>query len=226
MNIIENLPDDVLELLDELGFALGSAGVEIVEFDLAGECYVHHTQKPIALTAYAQVSLPFARGRFPDFSFLDLIRKRPSMDEREAAAFAAVCGVEVAPPFWGNVKPFAAHLWNVIDKYELGAFFVRTERSYGEGDHQRMRPRGFDWNDPEQPEIPGALAQWRKDFRALSPARQLMVATVLQLYMQKDDKYWMVRVPKKWHAAEGVEILRDAGYLKDWSRLVALYPGW
>lgn len=29
-------------------------------------------------------------------------------------------------------------------------------------------------------------------------------ATILLLYMRRDDKYWMVRVLKKWHAAAEV----------------------
>lgn len=224
---IKSMTDrDTFELLDGFGLALGAGGVEMTDFDLAGQCYVHHTQMPVALVGYALVSPAFARGRFPDVSFIDLIRKRPSMDEREAVALAAVCGVEVEPPFWGNPEPFAAHLWDVIARYELGAFFVRVARSYGNGDHQAMRPRGFDWSDPGQPEIPGAIAKWRKDYKVLPAARQLMVATILQLYMQREDKTWMVRVPKKWHAAEGIEILRDAGYLKDWAKLIARYPGW
>jgi len=53
-----------------------------------------------------------------------------------------------------------------------------------------------------------------------------MVATIMTLYLQRDDKRWMVRVPKKWHAVDGVLSLRDAGYLQDWAKLVALYPGW
>jgi hypothetical protein len=32
--------------------------------------------------------------------------------------------------------------------------------------------------------------------------------------------------PSTWHAAEAVAALNDAGALRDWGRLVALYPGW
>lgn len=214
-------------LLDDLGLAIGSAGgVEMIDFDLAGGGYVHHTRVPVALTGYALVSQPFARGKFPEYGFLGLIRARPSMDETEAEAFAAVCGVDVAPPFWNNPGPFAFHLWDVIDRYELGDFFQRVPGQYSGGDHYAMRPRGFDFTDPNWPEIPGALAEWRKAYRALPAARQLMVATILGLYNQADDKIWLVRVPKKWHAAEGVDIIKGAGYLADWARLVALYPGW
>lgn len=217
---------DPQALLDELGLALGAAGVEMTDFDLAGQCYIHHTKIPIALAGYALVSNAFARGRFPDTSFIELIHKRPSMDESEAEAFAAVCGVKVEPPFWGNPEPFGKHLWDVIARYELEPFYERVERHNGKGEHYAMRPRGLDWSNPGWPEIPGALAKWRTDYKALPPARQLIVMTILNLYNQSLDNKWMFRVPKKWHAADGIQLLREAGYLQDWARLFALYPGW
>lgn len=217
----------VQALLDNLGLALGAHQVEILDFQQAESTYIHHSTVPVALAGYAMVSPAFARGRFPGLSFIDLIRKRSSMDETEACALAAVCGVNVTPPFWGNPGPFGAHLWIVIDRYELGALFERADRPYGYGgEHFLMRPRGFDWNAPEHPEIPEALNKWRAHYRKLPPARQLMAATILQLYLQGDDPYWMVRVPKKWHASEGVSILRTEGAIEDWAVLYATYPGW
>lgn len=218
---------EVAQLLDDLGLAIGTHQVEIVDFNQAETVYVHHTSVPVAVTAYALVSPTFARGKFPKFTFIDLIHKIPSMDERESLALAAVCGVDVTPPFWGNPIPFGKAIWDVIAHYELGAFFEHVERPYGSvGEHFHMRPRGFAWDDPEQPEIPEVLQQWRRDYRALPPVRQLMVATVLQLYRQGPDTYWMVRVPKSWHAAEAIDILRAGGALQDWCRLCATYPGW
>lgn len=226
------MPDrhDVLELLDGLGLAVGANGVEMIDFDLAGGVrgpspYAHHTQIPVALVGYAMVMPAFAIGRFPDITLIQLVRKRPSMDEREVVAFAAVCGVKVSPPFWGNPEPFVDFLHELISRHDLFAFFDMEGQPEGSRLHS-IRPRGYDWADPMWPEIPGVIARWRKDYRALPPARQIMVATIMQLYMQRDDTTWMVRVPKKWHAAEAVEILRDAGGLKDWARLIALYPGW
>lgn len=218
---------EVAELLDDLGLAIGARQVEIVDFNLAESAYVHHSRVPVALAGYAMVSPVFARGRFPKYSFIEMIRKRPSMDSYEARALAAVCGAEMAPLSWRDPEAFGRHLWDIIRRYELDPFFERTERRYGSaGDQYLMRPRGFDWADPDNPEIPDALAKWRADYRKLPPARQLMVATILQLYRQGDDPYWMVRVPKNWHASEGITTLRDHGALEDWARLYALYPGW
>lgn len=216
----------VAELLDELGLAIGAHQVEITDFKQAETGYVHHTRIPVAVVGYALVSPAFARGRFVDFSFLDLIRKRPSMDESEACALAALCGADVMPPFWGKPGPFGKHLWAMIEKYDLGAFFVRLDpaHAYGSvGEHYLMRPRGCDWPDYEQNE--GELKNWRSNYKKLPDVRKLMVATIVRLY-SSDEKIWLVRVPKKWSAAEGVTILRDNGALADWARLVALYPGW
>jgi hypothetical protein len=221
-----SIAKDVAELLDELGLAMGSSHVEMIDFQQAESCYVHHTRVPVAVAGYTIVSPAIARGRFPKFSFIDMIQKRPSMDEREASALAAICGAEVTPPFWGNPEPFGKHLWHVISRYDLDPFFQRVSRYGTRGDHFLMRPRGFDWDDPDHTEIPGALAKWRADFRKATPERQLLAATIVQLYRQGPDPYWMVRVPKKWHASEGIAILREQGALPDWAKLYAMYPGW
>lgn len=211
------------EMLDRLGLAIDAGTVVMADYTEAESCYIHHTQVPVAVTGYALVSPAFARGRFPKLSFIDVIQKRPSMDEYEAVALASLCGVEVKPPFWGNGEPFGAHLWDVIARYRLEPFFERRDRPYGrDGDHYFMRPRGWSTND----ELPDVLAKWRADYRKLGTPHQLMVATVLQLYRQGTDRRWMVRVPKTWHAADGIDELHAAGFLADWARLVALYPGW
>lgn len=217
----------VAQLLDSLGLALGTYQVQLVDIHQAETAYIHHSLVPVAVVGYAQVSPTFATGRFPKFTFIDLIHKRPSMDEIEARALAAVCGLDLEPGSWSNPEPFGTHLWSMIERFDLGAFFQRVDRPYGSrGEHYYMRPRGFDWSNADNPEIPGALDQWRSDYRKLPMYRQLLVATILQLYFQSDDRYWMVRVPKKWHAAEGIEILKTNGALQDWARLYALYPGW
>lgn len=217
----------VAALLDSLGLALGAQQVELVDIHQAETAYIHHSRVPVAVVGYAQISPAFAKGRFPKFSFIDLIRKRPSLDEIEARALASVCGVKVDPGSWSNPEPFGECLWDMIDQYDLGAFFQRVDRPYGKrGEHYRMHPRGFDWSNPDNPEISGVLEKWRSEYRKLPPYRQLLVATILQLYFQSEDTYWMVRVPKKWHAAEGVEILKTNDALQDWARLYALYPGW
>jgi hypothetical protein len=188
------------------------------------------TQQPekVATTANPDVLEMLDRFGLAQLSFINLIQKRPAMDDNEVMAFAAVCGIKVEPPFWSNAKPFADHLWDVIGRYKLEPFFQRLTQAYGggSGDHYLMRPRGMDWGSSEQSELPKGLANWRAAYRKLDTPHQLMVATILQLYLQGEDHYWMVRVPKIWHAADGVDELRRAGFLADWARLYALYPGW
>jgi hypothetical protein len=203
-------------LLHELGLHIGATQVEIVDFNQAEGCYIHHTRAPVALTGFALVSPSFARGRFPKFTFLNLINKRPAMDEKEVCAFAAVCSIKVTPPFWNNPQPFDNHLTSMIDKYGLGTFFQRAE----------PKIQGISWSTCSK--TPDKFKQWCSDYRKLPPVRQLLVATVLGLYGQYDaHNTWLVRVPKKWHAAEGVCLLReDREAFQDWARLYALYPGW
>ena len=213
------------ELLDELGLAIENGTVTMIDLHAAETNYIHHTHEPVALVGYALVSPSFARGRFPKLSFIDLVVKRPSMDETEALALAAVGGAAVSPPFWGNGEPFGKHLWDVIARYELEPFFERMPKPFGTGgDHYLMRPRGIDWETWEPQE--DVLAKWRSDYRQLETPKQLMVATIMRLYNQDNDRRWLVRVPKGWHAADGIDILRHTGYLQDWAKLYALYPGW
>lgn len=213
------------ELLQELGLSIRQGGVEMVNFDFEGKSYIHHTQMPVAIAGHAQASLTGAFSKFPKTTLLELVRKRPSMDNREVMAFALVCGVEVSPPFWNNPDPFLRHLLDVVSRYELWGFFEMADQPEGRG-LIGFRPRGFDWSIPDWPQIPGVIEKWRRDYRAMPTEKQMMVATIMQLYTQREEEIWMVRVPKKWHAAEAVMTLRDAGCLQDWAKLIALYPGW
>jgi hypothetical protein len=70
------------------------------------------------------------------------------------------------------------------------------------------------------------MTEWRRAFKAESTVRQIMVATIICLYRGDADKLWLSRTPSIWHAADAVATLVDAGALRDWGRLVALYPGW
>ncbi len=217
----------VQDFIGQFGLALGRTQVELVDVSQAETCYIHHSQMPVAVAGYAMASPTFARGRFPKTTFIELIQKRPAMDQKEVIAFAGICGINVTPPFWGNGAPFAAQLWAMIERYELGDFFERLNGTdQGNGDHVLMRPRGIDWSDPNWPEVPAVIDAWRKSYKKLPMARQLMVATILQLYRQGEDRVWMVRVPKKWLAADGIAELQEQGMLADWARLFALYPGW
>lgn len=214
---------DSARLLDELGLSVGPHGVQLLDPN-AAQGYIHHSRESVALVGYALTVPAIARDRFPKFTFIGLIQKAPCMDTAECGALAALCGVKEARP-WHDPVAFGEQVLAMIDRYDLHAFFERTDRAFGTGGaHYTVRPRGIDWNTSEP--IPEEIKQWRSAYRAATPLRQLMAATVLQLYKQGEDKHWMVRVKKDWHASEAIEILRAEGALADWGRLYALYSGW
>jgi hypothetical protein len=67
-----------------------------------------------------------------DHALVDVVAKAPAMDDAEKHALAAVCGASVADVPWGSSRAlaFAAHLVDVITRYQLDAFFRRDpERS-------------------------------------------------------------------------------------------------
>ena len=97
-------PPDVAALLDSLGLAIGAHRVEIIDFYEAETAYIHHSRVPVAAVGYALVSPTFAKGRFPKLTFIDLIHKRPSMDEIEARAVAA-CIFQSKPTTHSDPNP-------------------------------------------------------------------------------------------------------------------------
>jgi hypothetical protein len=215
--------NDVHALLAELGVELAPGGVPIIsDFAKAERCYVHHSSVPVAIVAWTPASPAFARGRFPKLRLADLVIKRPSMDGREARALAACCGVPL--PAAGDRARFRERLSLVIDRYDLHALFEHVPENPAQDID--VRPRGFDYRDPEWPEIPGAIKAWRQAYKAMPAHRQMMAATIVWLYRTEIDRIWMVRVPWSWHAADAIDLLKSEGVLFDWAQLVALYPGW
>ena len=155
---------------------------------------------------------------------VNVVAKAPSMDGREMRALAAVCGANIdgLPEGSGRAPAFAAHLLEVITRYELEGFFLRDPRLSINGID--IRPRGFDYRTDQIDNA--AMADWRRAYKTLPPVRQMMVATIIWLYLGGADKTWLARLPSTWHAADAVAAMMSAGALRDWGRLVALYPGW
>ncbi len=216
------------ELLGQFGLTIEANKVQITNFDEAGNCHIHHSRMPIVLTAYTIASPSFARERFPDTTFIDLVAKRPAMDRREVFAFMAICDDQFTLPLDRNTEQFAEHLWGVIVRYELDRLFeYLSKRDYrGIEPHYQIKPRGIYWLKRGQPDIPGGIKEWQKEYRESSLVSQLMAATIMTLYAGKEDNDWMTSVPKEWDAVEGIERLLKHGGFEDWARLYALYPGW
>src|SRR5215510_14926956 len=93
----------------------------------AESAYIHHSTVPVAVVAMAVASPTFARGRFPKFRLVDVVTKVAAMDGREMRALATVCGANIdsLPEGSGRAPAFAAHLLDLISRYQLDAFFLR-----------------------------------------------------------------------------------------------------
>jgi hypothetical protein len=199
-------------------------GVTIVDQEKAETAYIHHSSVPVAVVALSLTSMAIARLRFPYYRLVDLVAKRPAMDDREARAFAAVCGAKVNIRFAGSAlaPAFGAQLLHVIERFELEAFFTRDANRAINGID--VRPLGFDPRNGQTEPI--AMANWRRAYKALPRTKQMMVATILWLYRGGPDKTWLHRLPCKWYATDAILELGIAGAAPDWGKLVALYPGW
>jgi hypothetical protein len=222
---IDNQATGITSLLESFGMELSVGGLLVMtDFAKAESAYIHHSAVPVAVAAMAIASPVFARGRFAKLRLVDVVAKAPSMDGREQRALARVCGANIdgLPQGSGRAPVFAAHLLDVIARYELNPFFTPVPNRDINGID--VRPRGIDWRT-EQVDV-DEMREWRRRYKALPPVRQMMVATIIWLYRGGPDKTWLARLPSVWRAADAIAALQQAGALRDWGRLVALYPGW
>lgn len=89
-----------------------------------------------------------------------------------------------------------------------------------------MRPRGYDWAG-NRDAVPAELKAMRKSYRAMSPLQQVMTLTILHLYNQGPDNFFLTGgCPTKIHAADAMGVLRAHAALPDWGQLVTNYAGW
>jgi hypothetical protein len=222
------LPDfvsaDFSTLLHSFGTQLAPGGFAVFsDFAKAENAYVHHTAVPVALTTYATISPNFAKGRFPETTLSDIVLKRGHMDRREAITLAAVCGERIPVEPDPGAENFIAHLLDVIDRHGLEAFYGRYPKHPAEFGID-VRPHGIDWESHETNEAD--VKAWREAYKELDLSPQMLVATILWLYLGRHDSPWLRRLPHRWHAADAVSVMKNAGVLGDWGKLVALYQGW
>lgn len=196
----------------------------------ANQAYIHYSQQPVALAAYAAVNATFAAFRFPDLALVDMVDTVPCMDGAELTALAMACGASI-PTFSSASERgiiFGQAVWGIVKVYSLEGCFEYVERPYGsQGSHYNLRPRGFDWAGGEGP-VPESLKAMRKSYRAMSPLQQIMVLTIMHLYNQGEDKTYLTGgCPTKIPAAEAMDILRrNESALSAWGHLVTHYAGW
>nr|WP_192963434.1 hypothetical protein [Pseudomonas fluorescens]CEK42268.1 hypothetical protein PQBR57_0315 [Pseudomonas fluorescens SBW25] len=229
MQSLFNTAKDAALLLRELGVYEVSSGVwAFSDTDIASYSYVSHSRLPVALAAYAAVNPIFAAGRFPGYTLIDLVDKVPNMDGAEYAALAAICGAP--PPIYPSTRQraaiFGTTAWEVVADYGLEPCFVEVKPFGSEGSHYSMRPRGYECASGEP--IPADLKAMRKAYRGMTPLQQVMTLTLMHLYSQGPDRYYLTGgCPTKILAADAFTILRDDGVaLTKWGRLVTHYAGW
>lgn len=218
------MPNTAREIFADLGVVIAGQRLVIADLERAQTAYVHHSTLPAAMVAFAVASPTFARGRFPKMRLLDLVAARSKMDIAEIQALADAGGAEMDVPYdlRDAASAFQGQLIVVIEKYGLGALYDRyPEHRIGVID---VKPRGVNYSNYAT--IPAEMAAWRAAYKQLPPVRQIMAATIMWLYRGGADKTWMERLPRAWHAADAIDILKLGDALRDWARLVALYPGW
>ncbi|MCE1004782.1 hypothetical protein [Pseudomonas sp. NMI1173_11] len=229
MNSYSRYEDDAFSLISELGVYKAPTGLwAFTDMGTASSCYIHHSRTPVAAAAYAVIDPIFAAGRLPNYSLVDLVTKICCMDATELTALAIICGAE--PPIFPSAAQrgeiFGETAWQIVNEYGLESCFKQV-RPYGdEGRHYTMRPQGFDYDHSEP--IPEALKAMRKSYRAMEPVQRIMVLTLLHLYRQERDNFFLIGgCPTKISAAEALKTLRQDGQaLKIWANLLGHYAGW
>lgn len=162
-----------------------------------------------------------AKERFPEYRLTQLVLARLDMTDSEARVFADF--TDAMP--WGTnffgVTPFYDHLRASIERFALAPLFAND----GPGRHHHtIRPRGYDYYADAVD--PMGMERWRADYREMTPAQQMLAASIIWLYRGKKDNCWLRRVPCTWHAADAIKEMRRRDVLAIWDRLVLLYPGW
>lgn len=229
MNSLNDYSYGATALLRELGVYEVTNGVwAFSDVATASSGYIHHSRVPVAMAAYAAVDPTFARGRFPGYTLIDLVDKMPSLDGYEYTALAQVCGAPepAYPSVQKRVAIFGASAWEVVTDYGLDPCFMKVEPYGSEGSHYTMRPRGYVHASGEP--IPADLKAMRKAYRSMTPLQQVMTLTLMHLYCQGPDRYYLTGgCPTKIPAADALATLREDGIaLSKWGRLVSHYAGW
>jgi hypothetical protein len=107
----------------------------------------------------------------------------------------------------------------MIRRFELASLFGDD----GPGRrHHAIRPTGYDYHADQV--NAGTMERWRASYRAMASARQMLAASIIWLYRGGKDNRWLRRVPCT--HGDAIAEMQSGAVLYDWSRLLALYPGW
>ncbi|ABB08514.1 hypothetical protein [Burkholderia lata] len=142
------------------------------------------------------------------------------IDEMEAERLEVLSGGKSTVPFRTPRRFHETLVW-AIGELQLSQFFCSSTQGH---DHRSICPSAYDERRGQH--HPGEMAAWRANFRALSPERQMIAATIVWLYRSGPDSIWLRRVPCNWRAIDALRYMADAGCLAIWLRLIARFPGW
>lgn len=201
-------------------FALNSHRTDLVDCRANAPTSTELVQ-PLAVIRLSLRSREAAKAIFPNYRFSRLVASRLELDDVDMASFSEVLDLDLAYPSMEQRRPFDHQLRHIIAHYGLHTLFSDD----GPGPyHHAIRPTGYDF--VAETVIPGAMEQWRADYRSMRDHRQILAASIIWLYRGGKDRCWLRRVPCTWHAADALQNLRAVGALADWAWLVRLYPGW
>ncbi len=179
-----------------------------------------HPLHYVALIVRLMRSPPSRPGEVTLTRFSALIYGLLDMDAAEAQVLLLLAD-PAATHTLRTPQQFHMALVDLIRSRRLHRLFTCGES----GEHHRgIVPGGYSERTGET--FPHEMAEWRAEFRAMAPERQMLTATIVWLYQSGPDSTWLRRVPCTWSAAEALQYMSDAGCLGDWLRLLALYPGW
>jgi hypothetical protein len=217
-------PTMIASLIEQLGLGFDEKnGVLVLDrFRVVAALGTTHSRAIAAIGLSLQTSKSIeAEQLLNGVQLSEIALCRLEMESAEAWALALACGAVpcVSEPI--DDSHFHAELRRTIQKFQLWKFFNAS----GPGlEHRSIVPSAYDAFVGEV--RPGEMAEWRASFRALSPGRQMMLATIVWLYRGSKDSIWLRRVPIAWNVLDAVRALRDEGMLADWGLLIARYPGW
>lgn len=214
----EELDTDIFQ---RIGIAISGDGVRVIALEKAREALQVSHLWPIAALAILLADCE-DDGGVNNARLSQVISCRRDMDIAEVAAFSRLCG-STNDQFSGVTcdAEFHLELRRIIHKYRLWAFF----NGAGPGiEHRGIMPSAYDALTGEVRSH--EMAQWRANYRTLSPERQIILATIVWLYRGGSDSVWLRRVPINWTVEQGVKILQEKQALSDWGALISKWVHW
>jgi hypothetical protein len=86
-------------------------------------CSHESLAEPLEVIRLSLASVDAARERFPGYRLTRLVGARLDLDEIDIGRLSDVLGIDMLRPITGPLRPFDFQLRQMIERYDLGAFF-------------------------------------------------------------------------------------------------------